>query len=102
MGWQTTLSGTSPLNQRVEYRQNPGNGVSMAESEARVVVSGNTVVRGWSSDGKTYAAYARIVAEGYRPEEGDSEESEPEKVHEEFGRQQLDDQYFEPPFNEQP
>jgi hypothetical protein len=28
--------------------------------------------------------------------------SEPEKVHEEFGRQQLDDRYFEPPYDDQP
>lgn len=29
-------------------------------------------------------------------------ELEPEEVHEEFGRQQLDDQYFAPPYEDNP
>lgn len=61
-----TMVSTSALGQRVEYRQYPSNGVSVAESRARVVVSGKTVVSGWSSDGVTYAAYAKIVKEGWR------------------------------------
>jgi hypothetical protein len=32
----------------------------------------------------------------------EEETSEPERVHEEFGRQQLDDMYFEPPYDDQP
>mgnify|MGYP001610855260 CR=1 FL=1 len=65
MPWQQTLNSTSPTNQRVEYWQNPGNGYSMAESPAKVVVSGRVVARGWSCDGTTYEEYARIVREGY-------------------------------------
>jgi hypothetical protein len=63
--WRLTLHATSPLGQRVEYWQRPGNGYSTAESPAKVTVSGRTVAKGWSSDGTTYAAYTRIAAEGY-------------------------------------
>lgn len=66
-GWQTTLNATSPRGQRVEYQQRPGGGYSLAESPARVVVSGRVVAEGWSCDGKTYREYARIVREGYVP-----------------------------------
>lgn len=65
--WQLTLNSTSPRGQRVEYWQLPGGGCSMAESPAKVVVSGKTVRKGWSCDGVTYAEYARIVREGYTP-----------------------------------
>ena len=58
-------TGTSPTGQHVEYRQYPGGGVSLAESRARVVVSGRVAVDGWSSDGATYEAYRRILAEGW-------------------------------------
>lgn len=58
-------SATSPRGQRVEYRQYPSSSTSAAESKARVVVSGKTVVTGWSSDGKTYATYQRVVQEGW-------------------------------------
>lgn len=63
--WQLTFNATSPRGQRVEYWQRPGNGYSVAESPAKVVVSGKAVLRGWSCDGKTYAEYNRIAQEGY-------------------------------------
>lgn len=65
--WVLALSATSPRGQRVEYWQRPGNGYSVAESPAKVVVSGKAVHTGWSCDGVTYAEYARIVREGYVP-----------------------------------
>lgn len=58
---ETRTSQTSPTGQKVEYRQYPSNGVSLAESRAKVFVSGKCVASGWSSDGVTYAAYAKIV-----------------------------------------
>lgn len=72
MAWETTLNSTSPQGQRVEYQQLSREGDSMAESRARVVVSGRIVVKsGYSSDGKTYVEYARIVREGYTPQADD-------------------------------
>lgn len=71
MAWQTTLDGTSPRGQYVEYRQNIGGGYSSAEAPAHVVVSGRVVVKGWSCDGTTYAAYARAVREGWTEQPGD-------------------------------
>ncbi len=65
MPWQMTLSQTSAKGQKVEYWQCPGGGYSMAESPARVKVSGRVVAKGWSCDGVTYAEYDRIVQEGY-------------------------------------
>ncbi len=64
MTWKMTLNSTTPDGKPVEYWQNPGGGYSLAESRAHVKVSGRVVVKGWSSDGVTYAAYARIVREG--------------------------------------
>jgi len=61
MAWQLTLSMTNSLGQRVEYWQRPGGGYSMAESPAKVTVSGKTVIRGWSCGGATYDEYARLA-----------------------------------------
>ncbi len=58
----------------MEYWQNPGEGHSLAESPARVQVSGRTVVSGWSCDGETYGEYARIVREGHAPVSTDAHE----------------------------
>jgi hypothetical protein len=55
----------SPKGQRVEYRQYPSSSTSLAESKARVVVSGKTVATGWSCDGVTYDIYRRAVQEGW-------------------------------------
>lgn len=60
-----TVGGTSPLGQHVEYRQYPGGGYSLAESRAKVFVSGKCVVSGWSSDGTTYSAYVRALTLGW-------------------------------------
>lgn len=65
--WKTTLSGTSPRGQWVEYQQRPGNGYSMAESPARVVVSGKVVKSGWSCAGDASEEYFRIMRDGYTP-----------------------------------
>lgn len=63
------MATTSATGQRVEYRQYPREGVSLAESPCRVVVSGRTVARGWSSDGVTYGIYAKAIKEGWRDAE---------------------------------
>jgi hypothetical protein len=69
MAWETTLNGTSPTGQRVEWQERKRAGHSAAERQARVKVSGRTVVSGWVSDGTTYDAYARIIRAGLSPEE---------------------------------
>lgn len=65
MAEYVTLKSTSPTGQVIEYRQYPGGGTSLAESAAKVVVSGKTVHSGWSSDGKTYEVYEKAVKEGW-------------------------------------
>lgn len=57
MAWITTLNTTNPEGKRVEYQQNQRQGESVAESRARVRVSGRVVHLGWSSDGETFAAF---------------------------------------------
>lgn len=59
------LASTSPTGQKIEYRWYPGAGISEAESRAKVFVSGKCIASGWSSDGVTYAAYAKAVREGW-------------------------------------
>lgn len=53
--------GTTPDGLRVEYRQYPNEYTSLAESRAKVFVSGKCVLIGWSSDGTTYDHFAALI-----------------------------------------
>ncbi|AWY07478.1 hypothetical protein SEA_BOGOTA_78 [Streptomyces phage Bogota] len=63
-----TSGAESPRGQWVEFREYLSAGHSPAERRCAVAVSGKIVHNGWVSDGKSYAVYRAIVAQGLAPD----------------------------------
>ncbi|UTN93084.1 hypothetical protein SEA_MARKY_81 [Streptomyces phage Marky] len=55
----------SARGQQTEFREYLSEGHSPAERRCSVAVSGKIVHKGWVSDGKSYAIFRAIVAQGY-------------------------------------
>ncbi|UTN91908.1 hypothetical protein SEA_STUFF_77 [Streptomyces phage Stuff] len=68
MGEYVSSGAESPRGQRVEFREYLSEGHSAAERRCAVAVSGKIVHNGWVSDGKSYAVYRAIVAQGLAPD----------------------------------